>query len=295
MMRLERVRRWWAGLVAVAACAAVPVSVEAEAPKRIVSLNLCSDQILLDLVPRERIAALSFLAPDPTMSVEPQRAEGLPIVRGEAEEVLALNPDLVLTGAYSTPATQDLLRRLGVPVVAVPLASSFAEIRDVVRVIAKAAGEEARGEDMIRIFDARLAEARAPEGATPPTALAYQVNSLASGPGSLLDEMLTAAGFRNYTAGRALGPGGRLPLETMVMDPPDVLVFANAPDDFRTVLGDNLRHPAVRFVTDHRRSMHLPMPLWLCGTQHTAEAVARLAAVRASLADERGPAGSARP
>lgn len=295
MMRAARVRRWWAGLLAAAACVAAPSLAGAGVPKRIVSLNLCSDQILLDLVPRERIAALSFLAPDPTMSVEPQRAEGLPIVRGEAEEVLALNPDLVLAGAYSTPATQDLLKRLGVPVVAVPLASSFAEIRDVVRVIAKAAGEEARGEDMIRAFDARLAAARAPEGATPPTALAYQVNSLASGPGSLLDEMLIAAGFKNYAAGRTLGPGGRLPLETMVMDPPDVLVFANAPDDFRTVLGDNLRHPGVRFVVEHHPSMHLPMPLWLCGTQHTAEAVARLAAVRASLSTKGDHAWSERP
>lgn len=270
-------------LLALAAGAVSSACAASAQPKRIVSLNLCSDQILLDMVPRERIAALSFLATDPTMSVDAERAAGISIVRGEAEEVLALAPDLVLAGAYSTPATQNLLTRLGVPVVPVPLASTFDEIREVVRLIARVTGEEARGEEMVRTFDARLAEAGAPEGANEPTALAYQVNSLASGPGSLMDEMLKAAGLRNYAADRTLGPAGRLPLETMVMDPPDLLVFANAPDDFRTVLGDNLRHPAVRYITQSRRSMHLPMPLWLCGTQHTAEAVSRLASARKEL------------
>jgi iron complex transport system substrate-binding protein len=279
-------------------------------PQRIVSLNLCSDQILLDLVPRERIAALSFLAADPAMSADVERTKGIPTVRGAAEEVLALKPDLVLAGLYSTPATQSLLRRLGMPVVGVPLASSFDEIRDTVRLMARVTGEIERGEAMVRDFDRRIANARsAPsslvgEGsphAAPPrekasvkeegvtTALAYQVNSLTSGPGSLIDEMLTAAGLRNLAGDRVLGPGGRLPLETLLVTPPDLLVFANAPDDFRTVLGDNLRHPALAEVLRERRTVHLPMPLWLCGTPHVAEAVEILAAAR------RSPAPVARP
>lgn len=278
-MATTKIVRALTALVLIVA-AAMPAMADAARPQRIVSLNLCSDQILLDLVARERIAGLSFLATDPTMSASPDAARGIPAIRGEAEEVLALRPDLVLAGAYSTPATRSLLERLGVPVVAVPMASSFAEIRDTIRFVAKAVGEMARGEDLVQSVDKRLAAARAPGGPNRPTAIAYQVNSLASGPGSLMDEMLVAAGFRNLAADRALGPGGRLPLETLVVAPPDLLVFANAPDDFRTVLGDNLRHPALAHMLETRRSLHLSMPLWLCGTQHTARAVELLAAAR---------------
>lgn len=262
----------------------------AASARRIVSLNLCADQILLDLVARERIAGLSFLARDPTMSTNVEGARGIPAVQGSAEEVLALGPDLVLVGSYSTPATQSLLRRLGVRVAGIPMASSFEEIRAVVRQIAHETGDEAEGEALIVDFDRRLEAARAPRTENRPFALAYQVNSLASGPGSLLHEMIEAAGFRNLAADRTLGPGGRLPLESLVLDPPDLLIFANAPGDFRTVLGDNLRHPAVRYIAGHQASLHLPMPLWLCGTPRAVEAVERLAAARRDLgAGKRGP------
>ena len=39
-------------------------------PQRIVSLNLCTDQLLLQLVEPERIAALTYLSDDPRQSVE---------------------------------------------------------------------------------------------------------------------------------------------------------------------------------------------------------------------------------
>ncbi len=130
-------------LLAIALAGALPAY--AYRPLRIVSLNLCTDQILLDLVPRERIAALSFLVADPTMSPRVADAKGLTLVQGAAEEVLAFDPDLILAGTYSTPATVSLLERLGRRVVKVPMASSFEEIRVAVRLMAEAVGEPERG------------------------------------------------------------------------------------------------------------------------------------------------------
>ena len=255
--------------------------------QRIVSLNLCTDQILLDLVPRERIAALSFLAADATMSPRVADAKGIPLVRGAAEEVLAFDPDLILAGTYSTPATVSLLERLGRRVVKVPMASNFEEIRLAVRLMADAVGEPERGRALISQFDRRLAEATVPAGGARPTIVSMQVNSLASGPGSLLDEVFAAAGYRNMArdaeAAGKLGPAGRLPLETLLLSPPDLIVLANAPGDFRTVLGDNLRHPAFQEWLRHNPSVHLPMSSWLCGTPAIAEAVERLALIRGTL------------
>lgn len=275
--------------------AALAVSIASTAsaakPSRIVSLNLCTDQILLDLVPRERIAALSFLAADATMTPRAAEAEGMTLVRGSAEEVLAVDPDLIFAGLYSTPATVGLLERLGRRVVKVPMTSSFEEIRSVVRTMADAVEEPETGARLIAEFDRRLAAVTSSSGDTHPSAIAMQVNSLAAGPGSMLDEMFTAAGFRNLAkdaaaAGR-LGPAGRLPLETLVLSPPDLIVLANAPDDFRTVLGDNLRHPAFQALLDERPSMHLPMSSWLCGTPASAGAVEKLAAERRRIAGSR--------
>jgi iron complex transport system substrate-binding protein len=252
-----------------------------EKPRRIVSLNMCTDQLLIDLVAPERIAGVSFLATDKTLSAEAARLTPFQKVKGTAEEVLALKPDLIIAGEYTTGATVDLLRRLGQSVVVVPLANDFDGMRATIRQMALAVGEVQRGEDVIQSFDERLRAARSTVQSKP-TAIAYQVGSFVSGPESLLDAALTAAGYRNLAHDVRLGAGGRLPLEQLVTSPPDLLVLANAADDFQTVLADNLRHPALKRLMQQRPSVHLPMPYWMCATPKIAEAVEILASMKAT-------------
>ncbi len=276
-----------AGVVAMTGDHVATAQADDGKPRRIVSVNLCIDQILLDLVPRERIAGVSFLAADPSMSLMAREAEGLASVRGSAEEILALDPDLVLAGEYTTAATVDLLRRLGRRVEIVPMATSFAQIRDVVGLMGRLTGEAERGEAMVRQFDSRLDEVRrravVRSDGPRPRAVAMQVNSLASGEGSLVDEVLRDAGFDNMARNVRLGPAGQLPLEALIADPPDVIVRANAAADFRTVLADNLRHPAFQALEATRPSVHIPMNEWLCGTPRIVQAVERLAIAREEL------------
>lgn len=271
-------------VVAGALMALVPAHAQSslsDPPRRIVSLNMCTDQLLLDLVEPERIAGVSFLATDRTLSADWRRLAPFKKLKGTAEEVLALKPDLVIAGEYTTGATVDLLRRLGQNVLIVPMATDFDGMRKTVRQIAAAVGEMARAEKVLNDFDERLSAARSTVQSRP-TAIAYQVGSFVSGPESLLDAALTAAGYRNLARELALGAGGRLPLEQLVTTPPDLLVLANAPNDFRTVLADNLRHPALAQLMQRRPSVHLPMPYWMCATPKIAEAVEILASMKAT-------------
>jgi iron complex transport system substrate-binding protein len=277
------------GVVVVCACLAQAGAAASEPPQRIVSLNMCTDQLLVDLVAPERIAGISYLGTDTTLSAEARRLTKFKTLRGTAEEVLALQPDLVIAGEYTTGATVDLLRRLGQTVLLVPIANDFDGMRATIRQIAVAVGEAERGEVVIRDFDERLRAARSLVQSKP-TAIAYQVGSFVSGPDSLLDAALTAAGYRNLARGVSLGAGGRLPLEQLVTSPPDLLVLANAADDFQTVLADNLRHPALKQLMGQRPSVHLPMPYWMCATPKIAEAVEILAAMKSTGFAEAAPA-----
>lgn len=257
-------------------------------PQRIVSLNLCADQILLDLVPRARIKALSHLAADPSVSAGAEQARGIPAIRGEAEQVLAFDPDLVIVGTYSTPATVSLLERVGRRVVKIPLASDIDGIRTAIRQIAAAVGEADEGAKLISGFDRRLERTAVQSGSERPSALVYQVNGLASGTGSLADAVLTAAGFRNHARELGLGPGGTLALEALVANPPDLLILTGPVDEYRTAVAENLRHPALAALRQRIGSIVLPWRYWLCGTHHAAEAVERLATQRQPIG-ERSP------
>ncbi len=281
------------------ATAAAVASASAQAPpkpQRIVSINLCTDQLLLDLVSRERIQALSHLAADPNVSAAHAAARGLPTTRGEAEAVLGFDPDLVLAGTFSTPATVALLERIGRRVVKVGVASDLDGVRSSVRQVAEAVGEPERGEAVVATFDRRIAaaaaKASAPGGAQTadglrgggrPAALTYQVNGLASGSGSLMDAALAAAGLRNHARTVGLGAGGSLPLEALLVMPPDLLVLSGPVDEYRTVVADNLRHPALAALRRATPSLVLPWRTWLCGTPNIAGAIEQLAEARAAL------------
>ena len=252
------------------------------APTRIVSLDLCTDQLLIELAARNRIAAVTHLAGDPAVSAIPEQARGIPITHGRAEEVLRLDPDLVLAGPFGVAATVDLLRRLGRNVVVVPLPDDLDGVRVSIRAVAGAVGAPARGEALIGELDRRLSALVPPAGSAP-TAVIYQIGGTVSGPGSLADAALAAAGLRNMSAAFRLRRGGQVPLESLIANPPDLLVLASNVDEYRTALADNLRHPIIRQLRQRGASIELPWRYWLCGTPHIADAIERLGQARAGI------------
>jgi iron complex transport system substrate-binding protein len=295
-MHIDRHGVWgWPRILATALTAAMrvcamlvvataPLQAQERSPTRIVSLDLCTDQILVELVGRERIAAVTHLAADPSVSAIPAKAKGIPFTHGAAEDVLRYDPDLILAGPFGVSATVNLLRRLKRTVVVVPQPPDLEAVRAAVRMVAAAVGEGPKGETMIAAFDRRLAGLNPPAGTAPPTAIIYQVGGSVSGPGSLAEAVLVAAGFRNKADEYRLTRHGQVPLELLVAAPPDLLVLSSAVDEYRTALADNLRHPVLRRLRQHHASLELPWQLWLCGTPNIAEAIERLADARSKLA-----------
>lgn len=255
-------------------------------PGRIVSINVCADQLVQMLVPPERVQALSFLAGDPQISVLAAQSGKYRLIRGQAEEVLPLDADLVIAGVYSTPATVALLRRLGERIEILPMTSDLDGIRSNVQLVAKWLDRQAEGRKIIADFDARLAEARPMPGARRPTAIIYYVNNLAAGRGTLADAVLTAAGLDNLAAREGVEGEGYLPLERLIADPPDLIVLGNGDQHFRTIVADNLRHPALQKVLETVPYVVLPQALLMCDTPLVADAVDRLATARMLLSKQ---------
>jgi iron complex transport system substrate-binding protein len=269
--------------VILAVLAGVGSAASAAPPKRIVSINVCADQLVQMLAPREDVAALSFLAGDPQMSVMAHESDGYRLIRGQAEEVLPLEADLVVAGVYSTPATVTLLRRLGERIEILPMTSNLAGIRDNVRLVAGWLGREARGNRILADFDARLADVAMPQGARRPTAIVYYVNSLAAGRGTLADAVLEAAGYANLAAQQGIDGEGYLPLERIIANPPDLIVLGNGALHYRSITADNLRHPALNRLMQRVPHVVLPQALLMCDTPRIVEAIEILAAARTKL------------
>jgi iron complex transport system substrate-binding protein len=230
---------------------------------RVVSLNLCTDQLLVLLAP-EKIAALSPLARDPALSFVAAQAERLPIVRASAEAVLRLHPDLILAASYGAQGTVALLQQEGVPVLRIDLPQDFAGIRRQTRALAMILGVPQRADALLAAMDATLANL--PRPSHPVRTLVWQPRGLTAGPGSLMDAVVRSVGLLNMSDGRHVG------LENLLREPPDLLVVPETPE-FPSLATALLGHPALAGL--HRRA--IPPALTICAGPFTAQAAALLA------------------
>ena len=111
---------------------------------RVVSINLCTDQLLLRLGNADQISGIGPLSRDPKLSVEAARAATVPQVAASAETVHALEPDLVLAGRFGATAAAAALERLGTRVERFRPAASIDMIRDGLLRAGDLLGPEAR-------------------------------------------------------------------------------------------------------------------------------------------------------
>jgi iron complex transport system substrate-binding protein len=283
------VRQGWRALamaLAVLALASPAPAEGAPKPRRIASLNVCTDQLVLMLGARERLVSVTFLAADPSSSALAEEARGLRLNRGRAEEILPLAPDLVLAGDTAATPTVALLTRLKRRVVVVPLALTLADIPRNIETLAGAIGEEAKGRRMIARFRealARLIRDASPPPGPKPVALLVGPNGVTSGEDSLTGAIIAAAGFANGAAGLGLSGVGRLPLERVIGANPDLLILSSLKVEHPSLAGGFIRHPALERAFAGRRKIRIHHHVWACGTPLVLGAIERLIEARASL------------
>ncbi|THD62086.1 ABC transporter substrate-binding protein [Phenylobacterium sp.] len=242
------------GIAAVLAGAGGPMASAAEraAPQRIMSLNLCTDLLVLQLAPKSRIASVSFLAHDGAQALFPGLDAGVPTNRGSAEDIVRAKPDLVLDSELASPFIRTLAGKVGARVVAVKDADNFADIRDIVRQVGEAVGAPARAEALIARMDATLADLAAHPPKRRLRVVAWSGGSAVPGKGSLTDAIITAAGGINIAAqpGHSEGSFG---VEELLAARPELLLYGGAALGKPSLLTDEAQHRVVRTLYAGRR------------------------------------------
>lgn len=252
----------------------------ADTPRRVVSMNLCTDQLAMMLAAPGQLVSVSHLASDPRASAMVAEAAAYEHNRGGAEQIFLMRPDLVLAGTYTSLAAVELLRGLGVEVVQLAPARQIGDVADHLRRVGEALGQEARAEVMAKEFEAALDGLRH-QGRSAGAAI-YYPNGYTTGEGTLADDILRLTGFRNLGAEAGVTGGGILPLERLVLSAPELIV-TSAPYPGASRSEEILVHPALEALRRSGGEARVSDADWICGTPYLLRAIRGMAEARAEL------------
>jgi len=258
-------------LLAAAGPLAAAPALAGPAPGRVVSMNVCTDQLAMLIAGPGQLHAVSMLARDPNSSVMAKEAQGFAVNHALAEEIFLMEPDLVLAGTFSSRATVGLLRRLGIHVEEFAPARSFDDIRDnIVRIGALLDRQERAGE-LVAELDAGLAALSAAPASGRSIAL-YDANSYTTGTGTLANEIFRAAGLTNIAEGLGIAGSTRLPLELLIAARPDMIATSFREYRAPALAQENFVHPAFTALEARAQNVSVPVPNMICGAPFTLEA-----------------------
>jgi iron complex transport system substrate-binding protein len=262
-----------ASLLLVWGCSAAHPATETVAHPTIVSLNPCTDAILAEVADPAQLLAISHYSHDPRATSMPlAEARRFRATGGTVEEVLALDPDVVVASTFMPPATAHAFDRLGIRVETFGIVPDLAENAAQIRRLAALAGHPERGEALLARIDGALTSTR--HGGPAVDALLWQAGGIVPGEGTLIALLLAHTGFASHSAARGLGQASYLPLEQVLADPPQVVLAAGSER--------MLTHPVLRGLEGVRYERLDPSLLY-CGGPSVIRAVERLAEIRAEI------------
>jgi iron complex transport system substrate-binding protein len=251
--------RYWLGCGLFAALGAS----QALAAPRVVSLDMCADQYVLGLVPRENIAGISMRSHLPE-SFYRERAKGLQRVPAKSEAVLALAPDVVVRTWGGDRKLMDMLTKAGIKVVTINDLMSLDQAEGELLRVGQALGQAGAAQEEARRFRAAMDTIR-PIGLGR-TVLYYTPGGYSAGPDTFTGDFLTRLSFRMETQTKGfyfLSP------EVLLSLKPDVFALGFYDDAYamRRVPG---RHPLVRKAIETTPHFTLPATAIACGAWYAA-------------------------
>lgn len=188
----------------------------------VISLDYCADQFVLLLSDRSQVMAVSKAAED-VFSFYRDRAKGIPKTDGTIEEIIMSKPDLAVQTFSSAAHMDEMTERSNIALIATLYGSDPETVYKNISVVGEALNQNERAQEFNKKYKTRLASLKnKPKNQI---RLAYLTpGGVTAGAGTSVDDIITLSGFKNYATDHGYTGWVNLPLENLIMDPPDAFI-----------------------------------------------------------------------
>jgi iron complex transport system substrate-binding protein len=259
-------------LAAAAALGAAPAPTPKAPPQRIASLNLTADEVLVEIVPLDRLVAVTAASDDVGTSNVVGRvpASVARFRKADLERLVALSPELVVVSEYTDPDFLYLLERSGLRYHRMEGLRGLAGNREAILRLGAAVGAAAGAAKLVARYDAVLADlAQRLRGVTRPRVL-YWASGMTAGGDTAIGSLIESVGARNVGAEIGVMGIGPVGAERAFVADPDVVLIGVWPGARASLV----EHPLLSRLRAVRegRIVEMPTELLVTLSQHGADA-----------------------
>ena len=258
-------------------------------PQRVYGNTLSLEEVLLDLLPPERIAAVSPPTLDPEYSLAADKAARVagrvPAYPGP-EPIAALQPDLIFAQLRARPETIATLEEMGFKVFCMEVPTNLDMVRKRLRQMSEAVGEPERGQALLAELDEKVAYVKSRTAGIPPekrrVLLGFSSMGAFGHPDGLFHDICRQSGVINGAARIHMAYGSHLSDEQILQIDPDIMMFVDdgAANDYGGQIRDRvLGDPALQTAkaVKNRRFFFLKDRYRASNTQHMGDAILQIA------------------
>jgi len=252
--------------------AAATLAGAADVPRRVASINLSADEILVEILPPGRLVGVTRFADAPGTSNVVGRVP--PSVfrfqKADMERLVALAPDLVVVSEYTDADFLKLVERSGMRWHRMEGLDSIAGVRQAILDLGRVVGAEEAARAVVARYDATLSELTRRLAGAPRPRVLYWSGEMTAGADTAIGALIECAGARNV--GREIGVQGVTPpgAERAFLADPDVILVSSWPGMLQAVKD----HPLLSQLGAVRqgRIVVLPNERLIALSQYTADA-----------------------
>lgn len=259
---------------------------------RVLSINLCADQLVMLLADDDQVAALSTLSRDSSGSYFHERAANFEQADKSAEDILPRAPDLVLTGPYTSRYTLSLLEELELRVESLTIADSFEAMLGNIDKVGALIQQEARATEIVRSVRLKMADIKLrveqlddsrATGQSAPRAAVYDPNGYTVGLRTVRGEAMHIAGWHNVATDKGIEEYGVLQLEDLIDLAPQALIESPYSKDTYSRGQALTSHPALRRSGLDPLVISLPSNQTICAGPWIIDVIEQLLTARELL------------
>lgn len=277
MIKSLSCKMWNVGLAVLLSSQAFAVNKQVKIPKRVVSINLCTDELAIPLAKPGQLVAVTFLVKDPLSSIYYKSAKPFVSHNNSLEQIVSYKPDLILASQYTPSALLNRLRQLGFKIFVVPVARSIDQVNANIIAVGRKLGNVAVAK---RLVEQNIRGINAintgPEVKKTLNVIVYLPGGMSHSGKGLMAQLVKMGGMQNIASIKGYTGWRSVSIEQLLRWNPDLLLVIESYSQHRSMANELFNHPAIQFFQKQNRIVRIPVQWLSCGRPSTLKILKKL-------------------